>query len=217
MDALRVDSSPELGPLDVVVGFVFGGRISVAVCRCCWLNQPGGGRDHQDGLLNLLGDGHPDRVRQPAAPLREPGDELESAARGIGADQCGPPRRCRSGSLARASWVAVTWSAAVLLPALPPAAPESPVPPPPWSPKPTSGWCPKDFFQVAAPACYRRPIRLATEDVLRNPPRMTPRVTRHGFKTPSPPQCPACTRRLQMPTNCPRSPQPRTRKAGIPG
>jgi hypothetical protein len=53
--------------------------------------EPGGeirdGRDLEDGLVDGVADGHADRVRQPPAPLGEPGDELVSAASGVGTDQ----------------------------------------------------------------------------------------------------------------------------------
>jgi hypothetical protein len=40
--------------------------------------------------MDGVGDGHADRVRQPPAALREPGDEGVGAAAGVGADQCLP-------------------------------------------------------------------------------------------------------------------------------
>lgn len=53
--------------------------------------RPGRGWYFQDGLMGGVGDGHADRVRQPLATLREPGDELVGAATGVGADQRLPP------------------------------------------------------------------------------------------------------------------------------
>ena len=44
-------------------------------------------RDLEDGLVDGVGAGHADRVRQPPAPLREPDDELMRAASGVGTDQ----------------------------------------------------------------------------------------------------------------------------------
>lgn len=50
-------------------------------------HRPRGGRDLQDGLVDGLGDGRADRVRQPPASLREPGDELVGSAGGVGMNQ----------------------------------------------------------------------------------------------------------------------------------
>jgi hypothetical protein len=49
--------------------------------------DPGTGRDFQDGLLGVLGDGHPHRVGQAPGGGGEPGQELVRAAAGVGADQ----------------------------------------------------------------------------------------------------------------------------------
>ncbi|CAM5241694.1 hypothetical protein SHIRM173S_10125 [Streptomyces hirsutus] len=58
---------------------------------------PRGGRDLEDGVVEGVGDGHADRVRQSPAPLREPGDERVGAAGGVGTEQClaSPPASLR--------------------------------------------------------------------------------------------------------------------------
>jgi hypothetical protein len=48
---------------------------------------PGPGRDLQDGVVDVGGDGHADRVLQPPAWPGEPVQEVMGAAAGIGPDQ----------------------------------------------------------------------------------------------------------------------------------
>ena len=52
--------------------------------------SPGRGGHQQDGLVDRLRDGHPDRVGQPPTPCCEPVEELVGAAAGVGAYE-GPP------------------------------------------------------------------------------------------------------------------------------
>src|SRR5699024_1518860 len=49
--------------------------------------RPRRGRDAVDGGVELVGDGHPDRVGQPSAPLGDPVKEGVGASGGVGADQ----------------------------------------------------------------------------------------------------------------------------------
>lgn len=50
-------------------------------------HRPGRLRDPQHGVVDRVGDRHPDRVGQPPAAPGEPVEELVGAAGGVGADQ----------------------------------------------------------------------------------------------------------------------------------
>lgn len=55
------------------------------------MGHPGGGRHCRHGPVNLVGDGHTDRVGRPSAPLREPFDACVGASAEIRADRGLPP------------------------------------------------------------------------------------------------------------------------------
>ncbi len=56
---------------------------------------PGASGDLGDGVGDLVGDGEPDGILQPAAGPGEPGEEVVAAAGGVGADQHSPKRVLR--------------------------------------------------------------------------------------------------------------------------
>lgn len=66
--------------------------------------RPGRGRDLQHGVVDGLGDGHPDRVGQPPAACGEPVQELVGAAGGVGADQGAPTSPVLSGQLGQSQF-----------------------------------------------------------------------------------------------------------------
>ena len=53
---------------------------------------PRAGRDLEDGVLGVLGDGEPGRVGQPSSWPGQPGQEVVGAAAGVGADQHPAPQ-----------------------------------------------------------------------------------------------------------------------------